>query len=202
MHKSSYDKMTAFCREYLADQASKRLSILDVGSMNVNGCYRPLFENENWTYLGLDMEPGPNVDIVVRNPYDWSAVSSRSVDVVVSGQAFEHVEFFWITMLEIARVLKPGGLACILAPSSGPEHRYPTDCWRFYPDGMSAMGRASDLHVLSVTTQWDDKGYADGSDQWHDSMAVFRRPVFSPWVEFKVRVKRALKYRAMMLGHS
>lgn len=194
--------MTYFCREFLAEQLSRNLTILDVGSMNVNGCYRPIFENANWTYIGLDMEPGPNVDIVAANPYDWSSIVSRSMDVVISGQAFEHIEFFWITMLEISRVLKPGGLACILAPSSGPEHKYPTDCWRFYPDGMTAMGRFSDLHILSVQTQWQDKGYDDGSDQWHDSMVVFRKPVFSPWIELKSRVKRTLQYKALMLGRT
>jgi hypothetical protein len=30
-------------------------------------------------------------------------VASDSADVVISGQAFEHIQYFWITMLEIAR---------------------------------------------------------------------------------------------------
>jgi hypothetical protein len=34
---------------------------------------------------------------------------------VVSGQAFEHIEFIWLTILEIARVLKTNGLAVIIA---------------------------------------------------------------------------------------
>ena len=33
---------------------------LDVGSYDVNGCVRCLFTD----YIGLDMRPGPNVDIV------------------------------------------------------------------------------------------------------------------------------------------
>ena len=76
----------------------------------------------------MDMTPGKNVDIVLPSPYRWRGIESNSVDVLISGQAFEHIEFFWITMLEIARVLKPGGLCCIIAPSGGAEHKYPVDC--------------------------------------------------------------------------
>ena len=33
-----------------------------------------------------------------------------------------------------SRVLVPGGLACIIAPGAQGVHRFPVDCWRFYPD--------------------------------------------------------------------
>ncbi len=54
---------------------------------------------------------------------------------------FEHTEFFWLTMREMKHALKPGGLCCIIAPSAGPEHQYPVDCWRVYPDGLRAAAR-------------------------------------------------------------
>ena len=93
----------------------------------------------------MDLSEGENVDLVLSDPYSWSEIRSSSVDVFVSGQAFEHIEFFWQTMLEIARALKPGGLCCIIAPSGGPEHKYPLDCWRFYPDGFRALARYAGL---------------------------------------------------------
>ena len=40
--------------------------------------------------------------------------------MVVSGQTFEHIEYIWVTIVEIARVLRTGGLACLIAPGSGP----------------------------------------------------------------------------------
>jgi SAM-dependent methyltransferase len=123
--------MTVFRDRYLSERVKEPLRILDVGSQDVNGSYRPIFSEPLWSYTGLDMTAGPNVDIVLRTPYVWNEVAGESADVVISGQAFEHIQYFWITMLEIARVLRPGGLCCILAPSSGPEHRYPLDCWRF-----------------------------------------------------------------------
>jgi SAM-dependent methyltransferase len=46
---------------------------------------------------------------------------------------------FWLTYLEILRVLKPNGLFYLNAPSNGLFHRYPVDCWRFYPDSGGAL---------------------------------------------------------------
>ena len=129
MHKSSLDKMLAFRKKYLDSKKNEALLILDLGSLDVNGSYREYFDVFSWTYSGIDMAPGNNVDIVLKNPYNWREIKSNSVDVLISGQAFEHIEFCWITMLEIARVLRPGGMCCIIAPSGGPEHRYPVEPW-------------------------------------------------------------------------
>lgn len=200
MHQSSYDKMQAFRQSYLAGREGELLRILDLGSQDVNGCYRPLFAEPRWEYRGLDMEPGANVDVVLRTPYAWRELASNSIDVLISGQAFEHIRYFWISMLEVARVLKPGGLCCILAPSSGPEHRYPVDCWRFYPDGMHSLAIFAQMEVLQASTQWQDQGYQDGSDWWHDSLLVCRKPDHGGWWNAKSELKRWLQHRALTVG--
>lgn len=200
MHNSSYDKMALFMQVFLAGRESEPLKVCDLGSQDVNGSYRPLFERFSWQYIGLDMDPGENVDVVLSNPYTWTDIASNSVDVVISGQAFEHIQFFWITMLEIARVLKPKGLCCILAPSSGPVHQYPLDCWRFYPDGMKSLAHFAQLEVLLAETQWEDKGYDDGSDWWHDSMLICRKPDLGRWWGIKSSLKRWLQHRSMTIG--
>ena len=81
-------------------------------------------------------------------------------------------------MLEIARILKPRGLCCIIAPSSGPEHRFLRDCWRIFSDGFSAVARYAGLEVLDVQTQWGDlPDYDSESNKWHDSVLIARKPV-------------------------
>lgn len=132
---------------------SKNLKILEVGSLDVNGTYASLFNEPNWTYHGADMSAGKNVNIVLSNPYDWSNIEASSYDVVISGQAFEHIEYFWVTTLQINRVLKTGGLACVIAPAGGREHCYPTDCWRYYRDGMRVIAKWGKLEVIESTTQ-------------------------------------------------
>jgi SAM-dependent methyltransferase len=100
--------------------------------------------------------------------------SSRSADLVISGQSFEHMEFFWLAWLEMCRIVRPGGLIFLLAPSRGPEHRYPVDCWRFYPDGFRALAKWAGVCLLEVSTHWEEASSPD-SAPWGDTMGVFRR---------------------------
>ncbi len=177
MHGSSMAAMDRFISEHLATRRGRNLRILDVGSADVNGSYRSYFDDPRWEYTGIDLAPGPGVDLVLRSPYDWSGVPSNSFDVVVSGQAFEHIEFPWISILCITRALVEGGLLCLIVPSGGPEHRYPVDCWRYYPDGVLALARWADLEPVSVKTSWaPEKDYNDGSAEWADTVLVARKP--------------------------
>ena len=98
------------------------------------------------------MSPGPNVDIVPSKTYSWEEIETHHYDVVISGQAFEHIEFFWVTMSEMVRILKPGGLICVIAPNGFPEHRFPVDCWRFFTDGLVSLARYTSLEVLHAHT--------------------------------------------------
>ena len=176
MHRSSFEKMGKFRAEYLTGRENEKLLIIDLGSQDVNGTYKSIFNAPSWKYVGMDMIPGENVDIVIEDPYFLNDIENGTVDVLISGQALEHIEYFWLTFKEIARVLKSGGLCCIIAPSGGPEHRYPVDCWRFYPDGFRALARFANLELISVTTQWENLGYTDGSDDWKDTLMVCRKP--------------------------
>lgn len=191
MHLSSLDKMKTFQKQYLNGKENSALKILDLGSMDICGCYRPIFAEEKWEYVGVDLSPGDNVDMVLSDPYRWREIKSNSIDVVISGQSFEHIEFFWLTILEISRILKPGGLCCLIAPSSGPIHRYPVDCWRFYPDGFSALAKFGDLEIVEIYVQTEPTGYPDGSDMWQDLVMVVRKPI-SPGIRF--RIKRWLRH--------
>jgi SAM-dependent methyltransferase len=176
MHQSSYNKMAQFVEKYLTPVKNKKLIVLDIGSFDVNGSYKPLFSIHGWNYIGIDTNPGKNVDIVISDPYSWKNIPSNYADVVVSGQAFEHIEYIWLTMKEISRVLKPQGLICVIAPSSGPEHKHPTDCWRIYPDGFKALAKYSELEIVEVFTQWENENHADDSNIWHDSVLICRKP--------------------------
>jgi SAM-dependent methyltransferase len=172
MHETSYAKMGAFVAHYLADHTGDSLSIVDIGARSVLGhqTYRDLFNRAAWRFQGLDIEAGNNVDILVNDPYHWIDIEPASFDVAISGQALEHVEFPWKTFAEIFRVLKPGGLFCLIVPSSGEEHRYPVDCWRYYPDSMRALARDSGFTAVEVFTDF-------GLGNWQDTFAVFQKPL-------------------------
>lgn len=175
MHESSHDTMRAFVRTHLAAARGRELHILDFGSQIVTGqslSYTDLIDDPAWHYRGLDIAEGVNVDVVVGDAYDWGEIESNSIDLVISGQALEHVEYFWASMFEIVRILKPGGITAIIAPSSGFEHRYPVDCWRFYRDGFDALARYVQCDVVDAYTDWDH-------GDWADSILVAQKPAWS-----------------------
>ena len=141
MHASTLLRMEYFAQTFLPEQGIHGGKVLDIGSQDVNGSYKKFFNEDTFQYTGLDMVRGKNVDFVPKNSYSWDELPTGHFDIVITGQTFEHVEFFWITMKEMARVLKVGGYICIVVPNAAEEHRYPVDCYRFYTDGMVALAR-------------------------------------------------------------
>ncbi len=168
MHASSFDNMLkCFNRYGPTIEVGKRTQaeVLDVGGADVNGSYRSIFPADRFRYRTADLAGSDSVDIVLTDPYSLP-LDDQSIDIVVSGQAFEHIEFFWQTFVEMARVLKPDGFIFLIVPSAGPEHRYPVDCYRFYPDAFAALAKFSGCELIDV---WrDERG------PWHDLTGVFR----------------------------
>ncbi len=178
MHKASLLRMQWFVENYASKIEQNEVKVLDVGSFDVNGSYRHLFDGQQYQYTGLDMEKGPNVDVVLSHPYNWSAIETDSFDVVISGQAFEHMEYFWKAMEEMTRVLKKDGLLCLIVPNGFSEHRYPVDCYRFFTDGMIALARYTSLESLHAHTNCapEENDFDWYSETHADSMLVARKP--------------------------
>jgi SAM-dependent methyltransferase len=170
MHDTALKTGQAFFKCY----GEKGCSILDVGSQDVNGSLRP-FIPEGAKYWGVDISPGPNVDQVIRAgslPFDQD-----SFDLVVSTSCFEHDPQFWVTFYEMCRVVRRGGFVYISAPSNGPVHRHPIDCWRFYPDSAVALAawvtQAGDM-IIDVVENFRMSPSRDG---WTDQVNIFRKYV-------------------------
>ena len=147
MHPSSFKHMAQKVEQYLAQSASLR--IVDIGSQDLNGSFRSLFKKTGWHYTGVDLCAGTNVDVVLDDPYHFP-FSADSIDVIISGFVFVHVELFWKTFTEMCRVVRPGGMIILILPSPGPEHRYLVDCWRFYPDAMNALARLCSVELVET----------------------------------------------------
>lgn len=168
MHPSAYVLGGTFLG--LNGRAGQR--ILEIGSANVNGSLRD-HQPEGSTWIGVDQAEGAGVDVVGSShelPFE-----DGSFDLVVSTSCLEHDPLFWITFLEVARVLRPGALAYLNVPAKGPYHAHPVDCWRFYPDSGAALAlwaRRSGREMHLVET------FAAGSrghQEWIDLALVFVR---------------------------
>lgn len=172
MHASSLANMHCCLSTYADDEffaVRESVSVLELGSADHNGSCRSLLRAPKLIYIGVDRKPGPGVDITLSDPYQLP-FETASMDLVVSGQMLEHCEFFWLMFREMVRVLKPDGYLFLIAPSSGPMHRYPVDCYRFYPDGFRALAKDAQCQVVDL---WlDEKG------PWKDLTGIFsHRPV-------------------------
>ena len=143
-----------------------QVRVLDVGGADVNGSYRDIFGHPRFAYSAADIQAWPGVQIVCEDPYRLP-LDDSSMDIVISGQMLEHCEFFWLTFAEMVRVLRPGGFLFLIAPSAGPEHRYPVDCYRFYPDAYRALARHANCALRDV--------WVDERGPWRDLVGVFQR---------------------------
>ena len=177
MHKTSFLKVQCFVENYINFNSGLPLKVLDIGSMTVQAdapSYKKIFEGKEIQYIGLDVTPGINVDYVPEDPYSWNEIHDETIDFIVSGQAFEHIPYFWITIAEMSRVLKPNGLLCLVFPSAGSVHRYPFDCWRFYPDSAQALTQYAGLELVEADTEQSGFRKRFGND-WNDTFVIARK---------------------------
>jgi SAM-dependent methyltransferase len=144
--------------------------VVDIGAQDVNGSLRELCPPQ-LAYTGVDFVAGKGVEVVLTDPYKLP-FEDGSVDVVVTSSVFEHSELFWLSFLEVLRILKPGGLFYLNAPSNGGFHRFPVDCWRFYPDTGTALVHWAERNGFSPLLLESFVSRQDG-DQWNDFVAVF-----------------------------
>lgn len=167
MHESSFLEMGRNLGRYLIP--GEKVAVLDVGSMCVPESseprtYRDLMAS-GWAYTGCDIGAGPNVDIVMRTP---ERLPDGPWDVILCGQVLEHTLRPWRMVKEMARVLRPGGLVFLTAPTAWPLHPFPVDCWRFLPDGMRVLLGDAGLEVLEAYIVQSDCWAIGRKGQAHD----------------------------------
>ncbi len=168
MHDTAMQFGEAFFKTYLKN--AEGLKIVDIGSQDVNGSLRSVAPPNN-EYIGVDFVAGKGVDVVITDPYSLP-FENESADVIVSSSCFEHSEFFWLLFNDCLRMLKPKGLFYINAPSNGVFHRFPVDCWRFYPDSGFALqnwGRRSGYNCALLESFIG----MQNNHGWNDFVAVF-----------------------------
>lgn len=169
MHDTAYEIGGAFIREY--GKAAPCI-VVEIGSMDFNGSLREHIDPSN-VYLGLDVEHGKNVDLVI-DPLKPLPLRDDFADIVLSSSQMEHDKFFWKTFLELMRVTKDGGYVYISSPSNGDYHSYPIDCWRFYPEAGLALAEWASTNGLPCTLI---ESFTAGrkADYWNDYVAIFQK---------------------------
>lgn len=118
-------------QRYLYDIGNKTgMRVLELGSREVTGESHARNEFSNAEYVGFDYYPGNNVD-VVGDAHKLSSYfkDKERFDIVYTSACFEHFAMPWIVAIEIAKVLKVGGLVFVETHFSFSSHERP---WHFF----------------------------------------------------------------------
>lgn len=136
-------------------------SVLEIGSLNINGTVRDFFKDTT-SYIGIDIGPGPCVDLVCQGQ-DYAA-PDNTFDVVLSCECFEHTPYWLEIFKNMIRVCKPKGLIIFTCATTGRiEH------------GTTKSEPTS--NPLACSTEWTYYKNLTESDftSHHDVMNRFKR---------------------------
>ena len=123
-------------RSQIADLASNlNLGfVLDVGGGD-GSRYRNLLNYSAFQSLDIDSNTWPDILASASE----IPLETDSVDTIFSSQMLEHVVDPVACLIEISRVLKPGGLLILTVPFLNEMHSEPVDFWRFTKFGIENL---------------------------------------------------------------
>jgi ubiquinone/menaquinone biosynthesis C-methylase UbiE len=117
-------------QSYLYEIGNRQgMRILEVGSREVTGKSNARNEFSNAEYIGFDFYPGSNVDIVGDAHKLSQYFGDERFDIIYSSAVFEHFAMPWLVAIEIAKLLKIGGIIFVETHFSFSSHERP---WHFF----------------------------------------------------------------------
>lgn len=146
-----YDFEEADFLKKAADDSSPQTLILDAGAGECR--YKSFFSKNK--YISIDSAQGDvtwnynNLDI--KGTLYHLPFRSNVFDVVLNIVVLEHVKEPKEVLMELNRVLKPGGLLYIAIPLSWELHQVPHDYYRFTSFGLKYILESSEFKIVSLT---------------------------------------------------
>lgn len=112
-------------------------------------------------YLGTDIEPGPDVDIVVDVHRLTQVTGEEQFDVIVSCSSFEHFKYPHVAAHEVMKALRIGGLLFVQTHQSFPLHNYPHDYFRFSREALAGLfGSRMGFRTIATDYEFSAKLYS------------------------------------------
>jgi hypothetical protein len=132
-------------------QARPAGALLEVGSRARSGVVRRGLTPGGWSYVGLDIMQGLNVDIVADAHELTTAFPSQKFDAVMAFSVIEHMMMPWKFVVELNRVLNMGAIGIFTTHQAWPLHDAPWDFWRFSDRAWPALlNRMTGFEVLEA----------------------------------------------------
>lgn len=150
-----HDSVMTFGMSALTAAEARGKSVLEVGSMNVNGSLREhVLSLGPTSYLGVDFMAGPGVDVVCDASHLEQRFGKDAFDIVISTEMLEHAQDWRGAVLAMKTVLRGGGLLLLTARGPGfPLHGYPHDWHRFTVQDFRRMFSDFEIGALKDDPQ-------------------------------------------------
>ena len=117
-------------------------------------------------FLGTDIEPGMDVDIVADLHNLTKVTGVEQFDVIISCSTFEHLKYPHLAAHEVMKALKVGGLLFIQTHQSFPLHAYPFDYFRFSREALAGLfGTKMGFEVIATDYEFPVRHYT-ARDAW------------------------------------
>jgi len=114
-------------------------TVLEVGSRGESNAigYRKYFPDSE--YVGSDLQPGENVDIVQDLTLGTGDIPIDYFDLIICCSVFEHVSRPWLAAENLAKLSKTGGILYFSVPWIWRYHAYPNDYFRYSPSSFPIL---------------------------------------------------------------
>lgn len=145
-------------------------AVLELGSLDWNGSARQTIKSA--TYIGVDVAPGPGVDIVAAAAL--TRFASNTFDLIICTSMLEHDPGWRISLQHNLPSLKPGGLLFLSWGAEGNQHHEP-DPWAFVPVG-DVLEWALEDHLLVLEAYWERTLYHPDCAGCYDMVLQKRAP--------------------------
>ena len=196
--------------------------VLEIGSLDLCGTVRGYFEH--CEYTGLDIGPGPGVDLVCEGQkYD---APDGSFDVVISCEVMEHNPYWQATLQNMVRLLRPGGLMVMSCATAwrrehGTSRSEPTSSPLTIARGWEHYGNVSRRDILrqvdltplstwSIVTNWEAldlyflgikaPGNAEAAQRIAQFESIYRKRILPDWKRRAGRILQSPSRIVTFLG--
>jgi SAM-dependent methyltransferase len=139
-----------FGKRNLKEEDVRGKSIIEVGSLNINGSLRATVENFGPdSYVGVDIKAGPGVDQICGADDLIEKFGCNKFDILICTELLEHVKNWQHVIHNLKNILKPSGILIITTRSKGFRyHGFPFDFWRYEKSDLEFIFSDFDIEVL------------------------------------------------------
>lgn len=137
----SMEASGALLSQFIQEVNDRALVVAEIGGREVSvgwTDHRTLMTGAS-RYIGVDIHPGPGVDVVGDAHVLDTVLGRGSIDAAFSASVLEHLARPWMFAASLNRALRMGGLTFHLTHQSWPLHEEPNDFWRYTDEALRVL---------------------------------------------------------------